>query len=173
MRSLAFALLLLPAFAYCQQGKFPEDWIGHWKGELLWYSGNDNTPKKVNMELHILRSDTVGKYTWQIVYGDITADNRPYLLIPKDTASGHWAIDELNGIVLDQYWVAGRLSGAFSVQKSSILNNYWLEGGKLHVEFYNTSVKPVAVTGKGTQDSPIVNSFQVKSFQKAVLTRTQ
>jgi hypothetical protein len=46
-----------------------------------------------------------------------------------------------------------------------------MEKNKLIVEFYNVSAKPVATTGKGTEDSPKVDSYKVGSYQKAILTR--
>ncbi len=173
MKSIGLLLLLIPAAVFSQQNDFPGRWIGSWKGELLWYAGNTSTPKKVNMELHIQPADSGDNYTWKIVYGPDSQDNRPYVLIPKDTAKGHWQIDENNGIVLDQYSLAGKLSGAFTVQNTTILNSYWIEDDKMHVEFYSISAKPVAVTGHGSEESPSVSSYQVRSYQKAVLRRSQ
>jgi hypothetical protein len=150
---------------------FPDDFIGDWKGELLWYAGAGKETRKVNMELRIHRTDSIHKFTWQQIYGSATEDNRPYTLIARDTAKGHWMIDENNGIILDQYWIAQKFCGSFSVQSSTIINSYWLEGGKLHVEFYTTSAKPITTTGKGDKEIPFVDSYQVKGYQKAVLTR--
>lgn len=166
-------LLVLPFAAFAQNNDFPRQWLGKWKGELLWYAGNASEPKKVAMELHIHPTDSNHIYNWQIIYGSPSTDSRPYTLIARDTAKGHWVIDEHNGIVLDQYWVAGKLCGVFSVQQATILNSYWLQDGKLHVEFYNSGLKPVSSSGKGTEDSPTVNSYQVRSYQKAVLQRSE
>lgn len=123
------------------------------------------------MELRLLPGDSAGNWTWQIIYGSETQDNRAYRLIRKDTTGIHWAIDELNGIILDQYWVAGKFCGAFTVQNSTIINNYWMENGKLMVEFYSISAKPVNITGNGTEESPAVNSYKVGSYQKAILQK--
>ena len=95
----------------------------------------------------------------------------PINLFQKIASGIHWAIDENNGIVLDQYWVANKFSGAFTVQNNTIINSYWMEKNKLVVEFYNISAKPVATTGKGTEDSPKVDSYKMGSYQKAVLKR--
>src|SRR5687767_6059456 len=86
----------------------PKKFIGHWKGDLYWYKTGEKTAQKVKMQLIIRPSDTIGHYTWQIIYGENNADNRPYILKPVDTAMGHWIVDERNGIVLDQYWVGNR-----------------------------------------------------------------
>ncbi|WP_315819771.1 hypothetical protein [Paraflavitalea speifideaquila] len=152
------------------QTSFPAGFIGHWYGTLNWYADGSTSAKPVNMELHIQPSkDSAGQYFWHIIYGKATEDNRPYLLKPVDTAKGHWVIDEVNGIVLDQYWKGGKFSGAFSVGNTTIVNSYWLENGQLNLEFFSYPTKPIATTGYGTDDSPKVDSYQIRSYQKAVL----
>ncbi|HEY6505482.1 MAG TPA: hypothetical protein VIZ28_16020 [Chitinophagaceae bacterium] len=169
--SLVLITVFSPHYSSCQSQAFPQSWFGNWKGELQWYKGAAKEPRKVNMELRIHPTDSAGKYSWQIIYGNESKDNRPYLLIAKDTAKGHWAIDENNGIILDQFWVAGKFCGAFTVNSSTIVNNYWMESGRLVVEFYGLSGKPIATTGKGTEESPLVDSYKVSTYQIAVLTR--
>jgi hypothetical protein len=171
MKKVSYFLLslLISCVAHAQQ--FPTDFIGSWKGEIDWYQQGKKEPKKVSMQLRIQATDTAGQYTWQIIYGDKETDNRPYVLKSVDTAKGHWAVDERNGIVLDQYWIGNKLSGVFSVSGSTIFNSYWLEKGQLHVEFVSLPVKPLARTGVGTDDSPFVDSYPIKSFQHGVLKR--
>ncbi|GAA4321199.1 hypothetical protein [Flaviaesturariibacter amylovorans] len=169
MKRLLLFLLLLSGTAAAQD--FPEAFVGHWKGTLHWYSAGKKEPRTVTMQLLIGRTDTAGQYTWRIVYGDSLRDDRPYVLRPADSAKGHWLIDERNGILLDQYWVGGRLTSAFSVQSSTIHNAYWLEGGRLIAEFHATGVAPVRTSGHGTEASPEVKSFPTKSYQRAVLER--
>ena len=123
------------------------------------------------MELQIRPTDSVNRYTWQLSYGPAAEDNRPYTLIAVDTAKGHWVIDENNGIVLDQFWIANRFTGAFTVMNSTIVNNYWLENGKLVVEFYSIAAKPINTTGKGNKEIPFVDSYKVNSYQRAVLSK--
>lgn len=173
MRLFLFLLLVwaMPSFCYAQTNNFPDGWTGNWKGELHWYKGSAKEPQKIQMQLRVHAADNAGRYSWQIIYGSESKDNRPYTLIPKDTARGHWAIDEHNGIVLDQFWIAGKFSGAFTVGNSTIVNSYWMENDNLIVEFYNLSAKPLATTGKGTEDSPSVDSYKVGSYQRAVLKR--
>ena len=157
-----------------QSKSFPGSWVGNWKGELNWYKTGTAEPKKINMELRIQSihtPDSPDAWTWRIIYGSETEDNRPYKLIQKDTTGIHWVIDENNGIVLDQYWVGNKFSGAFTVQNSTIINSYWMEKNKLIVEFFNISARPVATSGKGTEDSPKVDSYKMGSYQKAILTR--
>lgn len=171
MKNVYYFLLILLISNSAHAQRFPADFVGYWKGEIDWYQQGKTESKKIPMQLRIQATDTVGQYTWQIIYGEKDADNRPYVLKPADTTKGHWIIDERNGIVLDQYWMGNKLSGMFSVSGSTIFNSYWLENGQLHVEFVSIPSKPQARTGNGTDDSPIVDSYNVKSFQRGVLKR--
>jgi hypothetical protein len=154
-----------------QAQQFPQSFIGHWEGNLQWFQTGKKLPQNVKMQLIIQPADTAGHFTWQLMYGDKGQDNRPYVLKPVDTAKGHWVVDERNGILLDEYWTGNRLHCAFTVQSTTIINSYWLEGDKLMIEFFSLSAKPVRASGYGTEESPNVDSYSVKGFQKAVLKR--
>jgi hypothetical protein len=167
---IAFVLLVNIAVV-AQSSSFPVSWIGNWKGELNWYRPGKAEPQKVNMELRIQKADSVDTYTWQLIYGSKEEDYRPYILRPVDKTKGHWVIDELSGIILDQFWLGNKFSGAFTVQHSTIMNSYWMENDKLYVEFFNVSSKPMVTTGKGTEEVPFVDSYKLGSYQKAMLTR--
>lgn len=166
--------VMLAAMVSKAQNKnaFPQDFIGKWKGTLEWHRTGNAQPQMVNMELFILPSrDSAGQYSWHLIYGSISSDSRPYLLKAVDTAKGHWVIDELNGIVLDQFWVGNRFTGSFTVGNSTIVNTYYIENGDLIVEFISYAAKALAKTGKGTEDSPFVDSYGIKSVQRAVLKK--
>ncbi len=123
------------------------------------------------MQLIIKPADSVNTYTWQIIYGDKGEDNRPYILKPVDTAKGHWQIDERNGIILDQYFIGNRFTSAFTVQTTTIVDSYWREGQNMVAEFYGLTTKPVRTSGEGTDDSPKVDSYGTKSYQRALLVK--
>lgn len=166
-------LLFFAVVTYAQSSTFPQTWAGNWKGELEWYKTGNHEPQKVSMELRIQPTDSINTWTWQIIYGSETKDNRAYKLIVKDISKAHWLIDENNGIVLDQFWVGNKFCGAFTVMGNTIVNTYWLENDKLVAEFYSFNAKSIATTGKGTDESPHVDSYKIGSYQKAVLTRQQ
>jgi hypothetical protein len=170
---VVFVCLFLCVNVMAQNGGFPESWKGNWKGELKWYKNGSAEPQKVNMELKIWPADSSNTWTWQIIYGKATEDNRPYQLIRKDTAGVHWAIDERNGIVLDQYWIGQKFCGAFTVMGNTIVNNYWMEKGRFMLEFFSIGAKPLVTTGKGTDDNPSVDSYRVGSYQKAILSKVK
>lgn len=169
---LILSILLYYTIGFAQSDAFPKSWIGNWKGDLLWYKSGKPDPQKVNMELRIQPADSADTYTWQLIYGSKEEDYRPYILKPVDKENGHWVIDELSGIVLDQFWVGNKFSGGFTVQTSTIVNSYSIADGKLIAEFYGMGAKPLATTGKGTDEVPNVDSYKLGSYQKAVLIRT-
>jgi hypothetical protein len=170
MRFYFLAVLIFTGLMSAAQN-FPAQFIGHWEGELQWFQTGKKEPQKVKMQLTIKPADTVGHYTWQLVYGEKSEDDRPYILKPVDTAKGHWVVDELNGIILDQYWVGNRFTSAFTVQNSTIIDSYWLENGNLVAEFYSVSSKPINTTGSTNDDIPAVYSYATKSYQKAILKK--
>jgi hypothetical protein len=155
-----------------QSSNFPDSWAGEWEGTLSWYPVGTTAPRLVPMQLLIGLADSAG-YTWSIQYGEGQKDQRHYLLLPVDSATGHWVIDERNGIRLDQFFLANRLSGAFTVGKSTIINNYFLSGDSLIVEFNTIGSQPLQESGLNTEESPRVLSYRVLAYQRAVLRRKQ
>ena len=151
---------------------FPKDFIGNWKGSLNWYPAGKEM-QTVNMQLNIQPEAEPSQYSWQLIYGDSTKDNRPYHLKPVDSASGHWVVDENNGILLDGYWIGNRYIDIFSVMGNTITSIHWLEGNAMHIEMISTKTTAARESGKGTEEIPAVQSFPVRSYQKAVLYRVQ
>ena len=91
---ILFSIVAACLFSTATAQDFPKKFVGHWKGDLYWYKTGEKTPQKVKMQLIILPADSAGHFTWQIIYGENNADNRPYILKPVDTAKGHWMVDE-------------------------------------------------------------------------------
>lgn len=168
---LSVVLIFSPGFLMAQSKNFPQSWTGNWKGELQWFKTGNPVPQKVNMELRIQPADSIHTYTWNLIYGSPSEDNRPYFLIPKDSSGTHWVVDENNGIILDQYWVGNKFCGAFTVMNATIINKYWIEGEELLVEFLTMGAKPLVTTGKGTEEIPFADSYRVNGYQLARLKR--
>jgi hypothetical protein len=173
MKVLAVVLCLALSVAATAQARFPQDFMGHWQGELSWYRPGTAAPKKFTMQLLIQPADSAGRYTWKIIYGDKGEDTRPYELKAVDSATGHWVVDEKNGILLDQYLIGGKLFCAFSVGGTTIVNSYGRKGAELAVEFTSFPAKAVRTSGAGTEESPTVESYAVRSYQKGTLTRVK
>jgi hypothetical protein len=164
-----FVLLCGTCFGQNQKA-FPLSFIGKWKGKLEWRVAGKPT-QTFTMQLNILPTDTANQYTWQIIYGDNGKDNRPYLLKPIDTTKGHWIVDERDGIILDSYIHGNCVHGAFTVQGNTIVDNYCVTGNKMNVEFFSIKLADKKQSGKGTDDTPFVDSYRVGSYQVGVLTK--
>jgi hypothetical protein len=149
---------------------FPESYLGEWQGNL-WYYKNNNSADTVAMKLNILSTKVSGEYSWQLIYGANEKDNHPYILKSVDAATGKWIVDENNGIKLNGVFKGGRFIGAFAVEGNIIVNSYYLVGDELHIEFYSFKQTPTGKTGNGTDDSPYVDLFDIRSFQKGVLKK--
>jgi hypothetical protein len=168
---LFFAAIPFACLAQNEPGNFPKSWLGKWKGTLEWYQGPAKR-QSVDMELHILSTDSADQYSWRLIYGKQQTDNRPYILKPFDKSKGHWLIDERNSIVLDQFIIGDHFCGSFTVEGNTILNTYALSGDSLIVEFYNAQEKAIAVTGGRDSTIPKIKSYGIRSYQHAVLKRS-
>lgn len=146
---------------------------GQWKGKLQWMVAGKPT-KDFTMQLIIQPADTAGQYTWQIIYGDSgKVDNRPYLLKPVDTAKGHWVVDERDGIVLDSYLHGNSFHGAFTVMGNTIVDSYTVNGDEMRVEFISIKLDQKNTSGKGTDETPFVDSYKITGYQVGVLKRVK
>jgi hypothetical protein len=168
------SVVTAPGLAQDKNGlqSFPKDFIGNWTGSLIWHPAG-KAVQKVDMQLNIQPEKIKSVYSWQLIYGDAAKDNRPYHLMPFDTAVGHWVIDENEGILLDGYWIGNRFISTFSVQGNTITAVYWLVGKEMHIEMISTKAAAVRESGKGTAEVPKVSSYPVSSYQKAILYKAQ
>jgi hypothetical protein len=158
-----------------QTNSFPQSFAGRWKGKLQWMVAGKPV-REFSMQLIIQPADTAGQFTWQIIYTDTAAsagaaDNRPYLLKPVDTAHGHWLIDERDGILLDSYVHGNSIHGAFTVQGNTIVDNYRVEGNTITVEFFSIKLADKRTSGKGTDETPFVDSYTISSYQTGTLQK--
>ncbi len=147
--------------------RFPESWYGVWTGALT-IAKPARAPEEAKMVLAIRPTDDPKRFEFRFRYGR-EEDWRQYELVEKDAATGRWAIDEKNGIVLPATYVDGELFSYFSIGGNLILARYRLVEDFLHFDLTQTSLTPgVRSGGAGTQkvgghDTPVV--------QRAVLRR--
>lgn len=165
MIRLLFPVLLFPVILSAQQ--FPDSYVGYWKGDLDIYKG-DSVALTIEFGLDVFPADS-GRYDWIISYYPTndsgTVDRRSYTLVPIDTAKGHWAIDENNGIVIDMYATGNKVTSLFSVEGSMIQISYWLEGDEMVMELFTYPEKEDKVSGKGTEESPEVKVWKFTGYQ--------
>jgi hypothetical protein len=156
-------LLLISGITTLHAQHFPDAYVGHWKGSLDIYSGVKKT-QTVTYQLEIYPIDS-GRYDWIISYGDSGQDRRHYTLVPIDTAKGHWAIDEGNGIVIDMFLTGNKVTSLFTVLGSAIQISHWIENGELVMELFAHPEKEISTTGNGTEESPTVKSWKFSGYQ--------
>lgn len=167
-RYLIIAFVLLSELPLTAQ-KFPDTFLGTWKGPLNIYKG-DSVVRTVTTLLEVYPADS-GRWDWIITYGDSGEDRRHYTLVPIDTAKGHWAIDENNGIVIDMFVTGNKVTSLFSVEGSMIQISYWIEGEDLMMELFVHPEKELNTSGKGTEDSPTVKVWKFTGYQMARMKR--
>lgn len=146
-------------------------WCGHWRGTLeIW--GTDQVVKSIPMELLVSETAQSGQYTWTIVYDQgEKRQERAYRLLTEDAATGRYAVDERNGIVIPMRRFGMELVSQFSVQGNRILSRYSCgTEGTMLFELYSFQEKGARVSG-GTQDVPAVTGEWANGFQRAVLRR--
>jgi len=153
---------------------FPYTWQGKWQGDLEIYTAK-GLRQSVPMELHILPTDSINRFTWTIIYGeDKEAGKRPYELVILDAAQGLYAIDEKNSIQLEGYFIKDKFFSRFEVMGSLLLTTERLVGEELIFEIIVGKMTPVSVTGNEVINGdtiPPVQAFPLKVMQRAILRR--
>jgi hypothetical protein len=156
-------------------GRFPEDWLGNWQGELR-ILGPEGERDRFDMELEIAAGDEPSRWNWTIVYsGRAGRSERRYQLLARDPAAGSWAIDERNGIVIEARLLDGTLHCCFDVGGSRILwRQTLLAAGTPHerveLEILAASNVPVATT-PADGSSAATSSWPPYLVQRGVLRR--
>lgn len=156
------------------QVKFPEDWLGIYSGELEIFS---NQGKVQTVPISITQKSIVrdSLYEWSITYGEDTIKGkRDYRLIIKNQSKGHYAIDELNGIILDAYLFDNKLISNFTVMSSQLTSIYTLQDEKMIFEILVNKSTPSNTTGGNEKDGekmPEVLSYPMTTYQRAELKK--
>lgn len=149
--------------------RFPDDWIGSWRGALV-VPAPSGAPQEVVMELVVARTDDPARFAWTIVYdGAAGRQVRAYELVARDAATGRYAIDERNGIVLEARYLEDALYSWFSIAGSNILVREELVDGAISVEFVTALDRDTQTTGTGGE----VRSLVPVSVQRATLRRQE
>lgn len=155
---------------------FPQSWLGNWEGTLLIYKDN-KVVQEVPMELEMLHMDTSANYTWAIIYGaDKEAGRRPYELAVIDASKGQYLLDEKNSIKIESYLFDNKLMSWYEVMGNQILSIQEKRGKQMIFEIIFGSAEPVSTSGNQQfqgEDIPAVNTFPIKGYQKAVLTKKE
>lgn len=181
-KSILLLSFLLYAFIGCQtttnskhiykekvkeQLKFPEDFLGVYKGVLR--ITNPKGSQEIPMEYHLLKTDSIHKFTYKLVYN---GQPRNYTLVAKDKEKGIFEVDENNGIILPTYLNDNTLHSFFEVQGNLLSSRAKFSEKKLDFEILFTSLKNKVKSGGISEDIPEVFGYPISVFQKATLEKT-
>lgn len=100
---------------------FPEAWIGSWQGEVTAF-GPSGERMRFDMLREISATEDPERFAWTTIYaGEAGTQVRKYTVLVRDRATGAYAIDEHNGIVLDARLLDDTLFSCFAVQGTRLL----------------------------------------------------
>jgi len=168
MKNRLTLILCLFIFTASTAQEIPKEYLGNYKGELKIY--NPEVVSKLNMELEISATDTVGRYNYVMRYLSEKPDIRKYTLIATDNTKSRFTLDENNGIKIPTTYVNNTLQSLFQVQ-SSLLST--------KISFQNdTAVFEISVANTAQADSTATYDGQFKVlgypigvYQKAILLK--
>lgn len=161
-------LWCLPLFA--QNQNVLSKCEGTWTGELEMV-GRLGQVRKVPMRLDIIRSgDSV--WTWKTVYDENKVPIvKDYLMRLVNEREGKYMLDERDGILINVSLIGNKFYSLFDVEGSLLSCTYQFTDSLLYYEIVSGPSKPA--TTSLLKDSNKVNSYEVKSLQRAVLRRVK
>jgi len=169
LQKLLPVLFLIASSCPFSQQKFPDSWLGNWKGDLEIYAPDGTVKQNVPMELHISKLKEEKKWQWKIVYNN--SDVRNYELVETDASKGNYHIDEKNNILIDVAVFGNKTFSSFEVQGFTIFDTHTLIGDTIVFELNTSQSKDTRTSGDGTGEIPAVKSFPQIGYQKAVLQK--
>ncbi len=170
MKNILILCLLTTLLGFSQSKKttFPEDFFGKYKGKLTIINANGS--QEIDMEFHLLPTDTLGKYQYTIIYkSEKINQERKYRLIEKDKAKGHYVVDENNGILLNITLANNALYAIFEVQGGLLTTTEHFYENYMDFEIMYSLKEKVEKSGNTNEETPEVLSYPVINVQKARL----
>lgn len=144
--------------------QFPDDFLGIYKGTLK--IKNPGGKQEIPMEYHLLKTDSIGKYEYKLVYN---GQARNYFLIEKNKEKGIYEVDENNGIILPTFLNDNTLHSFFEVQGNLLSSRAKFKKNELDFEILFTRLSNKITSGGG--DVPDVFGYPITTFQTATLTK--
>lgn len=167
---ILFLLISFVGYSQTKELSFPNDFFGKYKGKLN--ITNANGSQEIDMEFHLLPTDTLGKYHYTIIYkSDKIDQERKYTLIEKDKAKGQYIVDENNGILLNVMYANNALYSIFEVQGGLLTTTEHFYKDYMDFEIMYSKKENVEKSGNTDDKTPEVLSYPVISVQKAKLIK--
>ncbi|KZN31622.1 hypothetical protein N474_22120 [Pseudoalteromonas luteoviolacea CPMOR-2] len=166
MRTLLALCLGLSAVSAGAQAA-PQQWQGFFKGQCELVAPGHGSLYKFPMSLEV-GAPVENKADWIITYGEgATAQPRNYTLVTLDEKKGHFAVDENNGIVIDQYLFENKFVSLFEIGSSKLNASYELHSdGSLDVEIITYTFDTIREAQVGPY---LVANYGGKRIQKCTL----
>lgn len=170
MKPILILLIVLLSFsAKAQEKTFPQDYVGIYKGDLE--ITNTKGKQTIGMEFHMNSTDSIGIYTYKIVYiFDGKRNDRNYTLKTVDALKGEYVIDENNGIVLGAKLVDNVLYNVFEVGGNLLMTTEAFFDDYMTFEIVFSGKNAKTVT-KAIEDDTEVISYPITVTQKAKLIK--
>jgi hypothetical protein len=179
MRLLSLLLFgTLAALPLRGQSAFPSAWAGEWRGTMTHTTPPDSVRLRVPIHLSIAREAGPERaWRWREVFNsDTTRGLKDYRLIERDAATGRYAVDERNGVLLEARLIGDVLESVFEVGDQVLASRYQLRGDTLVHDLSwwpRTPSSRTSGTGPNGEGGMPVMSFEVRGRQRSVMTRVR
>lgn len=171
MRRLQLFFIFFLLIQAIKAQNIPQDWLGDWYGKLE-IKTTKGIFATIDMELHLLATDTVNNWKYTIVYDNgKNRDERKYNLIKNDSLTGLYEVNENNGIIINEMKIGNKMFQRFEVMDNVIYGITTYEKGKIIWELVSDNENINLQSGKGDEEIPFVTSYFPINYQKAVLTK--
>lgn len=147
---------------------FPQDYFGTYHGKLT--IDNGGNIQELDMEFHLQATDSIGKYSYTIVYGSgEKRQERKYFLIEKNATKGDYVVDEDNGILLNAKFSGNTLYSMFEVQGGLLTSRESFFSGYMDFEITYSNKAQQEKSGDMGEEIPEVISYPIMVVQTARL----
>jgi len=150
---------------------FPVPYIGTYAGNLN-IADASGTLRNVPMEIVIAPTEKEGEFRYDLVYF-VSSEKQvqSYILKTIDAATGQYAIDENNGIVLRANYIRQTLYSSFDINNNHITSSveFRNDGKILFQIIVSSKEKPVKTGGK---EKPVI-TYPTINIQKGMLSKRE
>jgi len=143
--------------------RFPEDFLGIYKGDLKITSSNGE--QQIPMEFHLLQTDTVDLFKYSIFYGE---ERSPRIYNLQRTHSPNlFLVDENNGIILESAYANQTLYSTYEVADNLLNSTEIFYEGRMEFMIALSRIQDTSITGN--EESAVVKNYPLSIMQRATL----
>lgn len=178
MRRIVFSMLLMTASlsAVGAGNDALGAWTGTWKGACgLTPAFSGVTQFAASLEIGEPSSAGQAR-NFKLIYeesGALPRQVRDYELRPVDASSGHFVVDEHNGLLLDTFLSGNVLYSNFVINGNLIQATYILNGDRLLLDMPSFDATPVRETCLAGNSNSCAQSLGLRSVQRCELARAK